>query len=663
MNKVNAKLKREIIRLRESGLSFSKIGAELGLAEGTVKTHYYLATGQPSAPQRIPESPYIRYDSPPTLEGDALILPDVEIPFHHAEFLDRVIDLAEAWGIRQVICAGDLLHMDSISGWEPNWASNARGSVLSEADEKRLMDLMQKLPKRQQAELADIIGNSTGLDGKDYSAEMTFARKTLNALDGCFDKFVWVLGNHECLDAETEVFADGEWKNYKDVIPGKSKVLVFNDGQITSEIVEALHEYDYSGEMYHTKTMLVDMKVTPNHRIVWHPAQGEWRYEEAKKIYDRKTNTRAYLPLAGNLYNSGAMLSDDEIRIAGWIYTDCTIDKRTGYYQFSQRKSKHHLITEILDRLGIDYGIYERERNTTCICGKRLLKKPEHEISITVNAEGSRRLEQIVNDKESIADWAWNLDNRQFDIFLHAYIDGDGSIHKSSKNSMMIYCNREKLAGQLQTLCIMHGHRATISRYNGNNIRINITPRLTLSLDGGYNKNTTIEIYEGKVWCITVPSGNFLIRRNGRPVFTGNSRLLRAINSPVSPTELLNMMRLQEGKWIIAPYYYCLLISAGETFRITHPKSAADNAARALATQYHQHILMGHSHKMMFDYDPSGKFMAIQMGHAVDENRLAYAAQRDARRNSHKLGAVIVRDGHAWLLNEHSDWERMKRVA
>lgn len=337
MNKVNAKLKREIIRLRESGMPFSKIGAELGLAEGTVKTHYYLATGQPSAPQRIPESPYIRYDSPPTLEGDALILPDVEIPFHHAEFLDRVIDLAEAWGIKQVICAGDLLHMDSISGWEPNWASNARGSVLSEADEKRLMDLMQKLPKRQQAELADIIGNSTGLDGKDYSAEMQFARKTLNALDGCFDKFVWVLGNHE-------------------------------------------------------------------------------------------------------------------------------------------------------------------------------------------------------------------------------------------------------------------------------------------------------------------------------------GRLLRAINSPVSPTELLNMMRLQEGKWIIAPYYYCLLISAGETFRITHPKSAADNAARALATQYHQHILMGHSHKMMFDYDPSGKFMAIQMGHAVDENRLAYAAQRDARRNSHKLGAVIVRDGHAWLLNEHSDWERMKNI-
>jgi len=81
-----------------------------------------------------------------------------------------------------------------------------------------------------------------------------------------------------------------------------------------------------------------------------------------------------------------------------------------------------------------------------------------------------------------------------------------------------------------------------------------------------------------------------------------------------------------------------------------------------LASQYHQHILMGHSHKMMFDWDVSGKYAAVQMGHVVDEERLAYCAQRDARRNSHKLGAVIVRDGYIWLLNEHVDWGRLRNL-
>jgi len=335
---VNAKLKREIIRLKQSGRSFSEIGRELNLAPGTIKTHYYLATGQPSAPQRIPESPYIRYDEPPILEGDALILPDVEIPFHHAEFLNRVLDLADAWGIKQVICAGDLLHMDSISGWEPNWAPSRERTILSEEDESRLLAIALSLPRNKQQAIIDIIGESAGLDGKDFSAEMGFARKALMALDKCFERFVWVLGNHE-------------------------------------------------------------------------------------------------------------------------------------------------------------------------------------------------------------------------------------------------------------------------------------------------------------------------------------GRLLRAINSPVNPSELLNLMRLDSGKWEIGPYYYAILRSGGEEFRITHPKSVANGAARGLAAQYHQHILMGHSHKLFMDFDPSGNYWAIQMGHTVDEQRLAYAAQRDAKRDFHKLGSVIVMDGRPYLLHEHTDWERMKKLA
>lgn len=335
---VNAKMKQEIIRLKQSGRTFREIGQELGLSAGTIKTHYYLATGQPSAPQRIPESPYIRYDEPPTLEGDALILPDVEIPFHHAEFLNRVIDLANSWGIRQVICAGDLLHMDSISGWEPNWAPARDRTILSSQDEERLMNLALSLPRAKQQAIIDIIGNLSGIDGKDFSAEMGHARQTLHGLNDCFDRFVWVLGNHE-------------------------------------------------------------------------------------------------------------------------------------------------------------------------------------------------------------------------------------------------------------------------------------------------------------------------------------GRLLRAINSPVNPSELLNLMRLDNGKWEIGPYYYAILKSGGQEFRITHPKSAANGAARGLATQYHQHILMGHSHKLFMDFDPSGKYWAIHMGHTVDEQRLAYASQRDAKRDSHMLGSVIVLDGRPYLLTEFTDWERMKRIA
>lgn len=333
--KIDTRLKAEILRLKDAGQTFKEIGGQLGLATGTVKTHYYLARGQASA--RIPESRYPRFDTPPVLEGDALILPDAEIPFHNADFINRVLDLADAWKIKQMISAGDLLHFDSLTGWEPPWKNKKKGG-LSEDDERELVDYAITLPKKQQEGLLNKIMEIGAMESNGgFSEEMQNSRKVLKALDDCFDSFVWVLGNHE-------------------------------------------------------------------------------------------------------------------------------------------------------------------------------------------------------------------------------------------------------------------------------------------------------------------------------------GRLLRAINSPVEPSELLNLMKLEEGKWKIAPYYYCLLKSNGQTFRITHPKSAANGAARGLASQYFQHIIMGHSHKMFMDWDVSGKYYAIQCGHCVDEERLAYCAQRDAKRDSHKLGAVIIRDGFPYLLTEHYDWERMKKL-
>ena len=316
-------------------MTFTRIAEELNMATGTVKTHYYLATGQPT--YRIPESPYPRYNEPPTVEGDALIIPDAEIPFHHAEFINRVLDLADKWGIRQMIAAGDLLHFDSLSGWQPNWAVSPNGG-LAEKDERRLMDFAMGLPKKHQQALMDTIVDIGGANEEHgFSGEMHHARKTLKALDDCFDSFTWVLGNHE-------------------------------------------------------------------------------------------------------------------------------------------------------------------------------------------------------------------------------------------------------------------------------------------------------------------------------------GRLLRAIESPVEPSELLNLMKLDDGKWKIAPYYFCWLESNGERYRIEHPKSAAKIAAEKLASKYHAHVLMAHSHALRWDYDVSGKFHACQIGHCVDEERLAYAAQRSNNRDAHKLGAAIVRDGYLWGLDEHVDWQRLMMV-
>ena len=145
----------------------------------------------------VSESPYPTYNEPLVSEGDAVVLPDVEFPFHNSEFLNRVLDLCQKWNIKKAIFAGDVLHFDSLSGWEPNWTNTDKGGITAEA-EKVLMDFAKNLPSKRQGELMNLIvdiGEKSEQDG--VSTELNVARRALRNIEGLFDSCDFVIGNHE----------------------------------------------------------------------------------------------------------------------------------------------------------------------------------------------------------------------------------------------------------------------------------------------------------------------------------------------------------------------------------------------------------------------------------------------------------------------------------
>lgn len=145
----------------------------------------------------IRKSPYPRYDNPLVMEGDALVLPDIELPFHDADFINRVLDIAQAWNIRQAILAGDVLHFDSLSGWEPNWTSPSSGGMNAET-ETQLLEFAKRLGSKKQGELMELIGNvGTQEEQAGISNELGIARRELRRLAERFDKVDCILGNHE----------------------------------------------------------------------------------------------------------------------------------------------------------------------------------------------------------------------------------------------------------------------------------------------------------------------------------------------------------------------------------------------------------------------------------------------------------------------------------
>lgn len=145
----------------------------------------------------IPESPYPVYDSPLTMEGNAVILPDLEAPFHHADFVNRVLDLAGVWGIRQAILPGDAVHLDAFSGWQPNWKKENGGGV-TEGAESKLVEFAKTLSKHKQGELFVLLGDIGKLDVEDgASTELNEAGKVLRRLADQFDAIDYNMGNHE----------------------------------------------------------------------------------------------------------------------------------------------------------------------------------------------------------------------------------------------------------------------------------------------------------------------------------------------------------------------------------------------------------------------------------------------------------------------------------
>lgn len=190
---------QQLINLKSSGLTLNEISDRMGRTVDACKCRYYRHLAGRLQPTGFKESPFPKYDDYLKMEGDALILPDIELPFHDADFVNRCLELAQSWGIRQCIVAGDVLHFDSISSWEANWM-NQDGHGIPENDELKLIDFFKGLPKKYQDQafgLLDEIGNKVEDGDPNISKELAVARQELRVLSQLFDRIDFVLGNHE----------------------------------------------------------------------------------------------------------------------------------------------------------------------------------------------------------------------------------------------------------------------------------------------------------------------------------------------------------------------------------------------------------------------------------------------------------------------------------
>lgn len=355
-----------------------------------------------------------------------------------------------------------------------------------------------------------------------------------------------------CHSSDTEVLTSNGWKFHQE-LSLKDKIACFDMDTNTLRYMKPtkIWQYDYCGEMYNLKSPSYDALVTPNHKLVVRPnwrntkplrknnlgspvkfkKDNGWNLIEAKNI----KSSNLEMPWATTMESTAVITGKSNIigyptelfvQIIGWWIAEGWYVKGSGGLGLCQGVGK----------------LAEKMKTTMKACGLNFTENigpPGTNGTIPgwkayIGVRGNRELCKwmpqncgIGAKNKKIPNVIWGLPTREKELLLHALIEGDGS--KGRGDNYKYSTISEKLSDDVQKLSIECGRMCSVlkreamqaghnDRYELNMGRIN---RKHILINDA--RNVRIKNYSGKVYCLTTPTGAYLIRRNGKLGIYGNS--------------------------------------------------------------------------------------------------------------------------------------------
>lgn len=366
-----------------------------------------------------------------------------------------------------------------------------------------------------------------------------------------------------CYDEKTEVLTKRGFLAYYQI---RDDDLVISINSETKKInyrpIKRIIIQDYKGEMKFINTRSVDLLVTPNHKVIFSKRSGErLRFQEIDTI--KKPKSRYYLPQGKY---SGKV--EDEIKIGSRFYKTKDIFYLLGLYigdGYSRMSIK-----EVSNKSGLSRSDFLRRSRdckgrfgTVAVCDKRTTLCHSYRIFLAI-PEGDKARKSAIEclenlgvdfklyereiyfssqefvdffdvvghsaETKNIPEWVFDYDAQYLKFLYKGLIDSDGYYYKTGERFCTV---SERLTEPFTKLCIFLGKFVTVSRgrageslfggriiYSKESYRFSISG-LSRLIQG---ENVKSEYYEGKIWCLEVnDTHNFVVRRNGKTVFCGNS--------------------------------------------------------------------------------------------------------------------------------------------
>ncbi|MGI8566887.1 MAG: GDP-mannose 4,6-dehydratase [Pyrinomonadaceae bacterium] len=397
-------------------------------------------------------------------------------------------------------------------------------------------------------------------------------------LDAAREKGVRRFVQVSCYDEQTKALTKAGLKRYSEIQKGDI-VLSLNPqtGAVEEKRVLKIIVQDYEGEMIHFKNALVDMKVTPNHRMLFtqkgRNGLGPTRIEEAQNILDKNF---LYYPkgawqVAGadsiEIEGVGRVPAKELFYIAGVFIGDgftATQSKKlpslTGLSKRESDEARRSALTGRFEKCAIRVGTKTHVTSTSWRIffdvperdkARQRLERSLTSLGIEWRAYKNKSGEHIYfSSKEwtvffqqfgkgfrykHIPDWMLAFGREALAALFDGLIDSDGHFNKSG--SPIFSTSSPRLVENICELGIKLGLSPRITQRDASAVSwFGEEDRLIRASTDAYlvhfrrgnigvgQQNYVREKYRGKIWCVKVEDNkNLIVERNGLLQFCGNT--------------------------------------------------------------------------------------------------------------------------------------------
>lgn len=349
-----------------------------------------------------------------------------------------------------------------------------------------------------------------------------------------------------CYDKKTRAVTKDGLKYYYELTPDDYVLTLNSKKEPEFQKIDKVIVQDYSGEMIKFGG-ISNLLVTPNHRMyddkmnVVEASEIKNRFDFPKNIATKNKDVETiYVEGLGELnandlmYLIGVFIGDGFTAYQKKIKIVDRILKKNKLGKFYSVKSEPHENTsksyriffdvpendkarkkleEILTRLGFNWHSEKgRSGEHIYLTSKYLLKFFDENIG-----KGAKN--------KRIPEFCFNLGKNNLQSLYDGLIDSDGYYGKNYDSYTTV---SDKLVSDIVLLSFLLGKRTSVGyrysegKYNGRIIKGGAN-QIVITNGKLATKQISKEFYDDKIWCITVKNKNFLVEREGKYCFSGNT--------------------------------------------------------------------------------------------------------------------------------------------